>query len=160
MQAKTHVTIPLEEFRKLLLITGLNERQRRELSGFVASLAGYGGVAAAARALGMSPITVRKGLAEFRELSEKEDAAAEKGAQDASDRPAAGRIRRRGGGRKSVVEKQPGLLEELERLLEAQAQEGAKRLSLRKLQRRLAEKGFTVSHTVVGELVDRLRRGR
>lgn len=167
MRAKTIASIPVEEFKKGLLISGLNERQRREYSGFVAYLLGYGGVSAAARTLGMSPITVRKGLEEFAELSGNEVAKiadSTSSDQDAisSEHPAGDRIRRAGGGRKSAVEKQPGLIEELEQLLEASTYGDPMRplvwttLSLRKIQEHLVANGFKVSHTVVGELLDEL----
>ncbi len=43
----------------------LNERQRRWLVASEARLAGRGGIAAAARATGMSVVTIRKGIAEI-----------------------------------------------------------------------------------------------
>lgn len=172
MRAVTHITIPLQELSKVLLITDLNERQRRELYGFMAIQIGYGGVAAVSGALKVSPITVRKGVKDFSELSENNMDAATVGevtAQDAPKQqpskrkpPHSQRIRRPGGGRKSLVSKEPGLLDYIKKLLEETTFGDPMRvitwttLSLRKIQEKLVAAGFKVSHTVVGELIESL----
>ena len=167
MRAITHVTIDLNNLHKALSITGLNERQIREFSGFLANEIGYGGVLAVSRALKMSPITVRKGRQEFLKLSEnktdnKDHSIERREEQQTSDLAPANRIRRAGGGRKSVLAKQPKLLAALQALLGASTYGDPMRvivwttLSLRKIQEELAKQGFKISHTVVGELIEQL----
>lgn len=66
----------------------LNERQRRLWAASEARAAGRGGVAATARATGISVETIRKGMAEL----------------EAGQRLVPGRVRRSGGGRKPLSE--------------------------------------------------------
>ncbi len=79
----------------------LDERRRRLWAAAEARSHGRGGVAAVARATGMSPTTIHKGV---RELESGE----------ALER---GRVRRPGGGRKPLSEKDPSLLADLGRLV-------------------------------------------
>jgi hypothetical protein len=80
----------------------LDERARRLVAANEAQSLGYGGVRAVQRACGMSRVTIIKGL---RELAEGEPLPE-------------GRIRRTGAGRKSIAERDPGLLPALDRLIE------------------------------------------
>lgn len=79
----------------------LNERARRFWAATEARAMGYGGVKAVARATGMSVNTIRKGLAEL-------DAQVEE----------TSRVRREGGGRRKLVEGQPGLDAALDLLID------------------------------------------
>jgi hypothetical protein len=79
----------------------LNERSRRLLAAAEARAAGYGGIAAASRATGIARSTIGRGL---------KDLAAPDGLS--------GEVRRPGGGCPTLVEKDPGLLEDLRRLVE------------------------------------------
>jgi hypothetical protein len=79
----------------------LNERSRRRWAAAEARSAGPGGIAAVVRATDISESTVRRGLAELAGEEELE----------------AGRIRRAGAGRPSVLESNPGLEEDLDRLI-------------------------------------------
>ncbi len=79
----------------------LNERQRRILYGAEARQLGHGGIAAVARAAGVSKGCVGRGLAEL-------DAVAE------PDR----RVRRPGAGRPALADKDPGLVPALLELVE------------------------------------------
>src|SRR5438132_7656848 len=79
----------------------LNERQRRLWAASEARAAGRGGITATARATGIAVDTIRKGIVEL-----------ESGA-----RLEAGRVRRRGGGRKPLTEIDPTLVVDLERLV-------------------------------------------
>jgi hypothetical protein len=81
----------------------LNERQRRLWAASEARAAGRGGIAAVARASGMAENTIRAGLREL-----------EQGAEIG-----AGRVRRKGAGRRSVTASDPGLLDVLRELVEA-----------------------------------------
>ena len=79
----------------------LNERSRRMLAAAEATQLGYGGVSLVSRACGLSRVTIMKGIDEL-------------------DAPALApeRIRRAGGGRRSLVEHDPGLPTLLESLVE------------------------------------------
>jgi transposase len=90
-----------ERFRALA--GELNERQRRLWAAAEARAAGRGGITAVARATGIAIDTIRNGIAELESGEQLEP----------------GRVRRRGGGRKPLTETDPTLLEDLERLLEA-----------------------------------------
>ena len=83
-----------------------DERARRLWAAQEARSLGRGGVAAVARAVGVSESTVRRGLRELdREL-------------DPGEELAIGRVRRPGAGRPRIAVRDPGLIEELERLIE------------------------------------------
>src|SRR3954470_4550665 len=85
-----------------LLAPGLDERQRRLLAASEAMVLGRGGGVAVSRATGVSRRVIRAGMRELQ----------------APESLPAGRVRRPGGGRKSAVEKDPGLPAALERLIE------------------------------------------
>jgi transposase len=83
------------------LFPHLDERQRRLLAGAEARVLGHGGIAVVARAAGMRPGTVSRGVAEL----------------EAGGEPL-GRVRRAGGGRKRLAEADPGLVPALLALVE------------------------------------------
>jgi hypothetical protein len=119
------------------------ERSRRLWAATEARALGYGGIAAVARATGLSPATISRGLAEL----------------DA-DVPLAGdRVRQRGGGRKRATTHHPTLLRDLEALVEPTAPGDPDSplrwtcLSTRTLAVALEALGYGVSHTVVAELL-------
>ena len=85
----------------------LNERARRLFAATEALAIGWGGVALVARATGIAPSTIGAGKAEVRRLEES----------GAPPLPL-NRSRRAGGGRKKLVDKDPTLLSDLERLVE------------------------------------------
>lgn len=79
-----------EEHRKLnRLLSGLNEKDRRRVAGFVAEKEGHGGISHVSRVTGMSRTTILLGQ---RELVGR-------------DPIPEGRVRRPGGGRKSLEKK-------------------------------------------------------
>ncbi|NTW61013.1 MAG: ISAzo13 family transposase [Nitrospirae bacterium] len=80
----------------------LDERARRLVAANEALTLPYGGVSAVHRASGLSRKAIARGIQEIRSKSRLE----------------AGRIRRRGAGRKAVTVKDPGLLAALDRLIE------------------------------------------
>ena len=90
-----------ERFRALA--GELDERRRRLWAAAEARSCGYGGIAAVARATGISEGTIRRGLDEL----------------GSGERLEPGRVRRAGGGRRPLTETDPTLLEDLERLIEA-----------------------------------------
>jgi hypothetical protein len=121
----------------------LDERGRRSFAAAEARSAGYGGIAAVARATGIAPSTIGRGLEEL---------------AGAAELPA-DRNRRAGGGRKALTTTDPALLEDLLSLV-SPSERGDPMSPLRwtcKGLRRLAGElramGHTISHTVVGELL-------
>jgi len=132
----------------------LNERSRRLWAATEARSLGRGGVAAVIAATGMSSATVNKGLREL-----------EAAAAGGSTLPP-GRIRRPGGGRKRVRDKQPGFSEALAALVEPTARGdpehpllwtcpygGVSPKSTAKLAAELRKQGFQVGpRTVAKEL--------
>jgi hypothetical protein len=82
----------------------LDERQRRVLAGVTARALGRGGVARVASVSGMSRKTVSTAVAEVDAGLERSD-----------------RVRRRGGGRKKLIDVDPGLLVALDELVEPES---------------------------------------
>ena len=121
----------------------LDERARRLAAATEAKAAGYGGIAAVVRATGIAASTIGRG---------KKELAGERLLTP-------GRIRQPGGGRKSLIEKDTGLLSALLELVEPDARGDPMSplrwtsKSLRHLAKELVSKGYAVSHTVVGELL-------
>ena len=120
------------------------ERSRRLWAATEARALGYGGFAIVARATGLSPATISRGLAEL----------------DDGDGALPGhRVRQRGGGRKRATTHHPTLLRDLEALVEPTAPGDPDSplrwtcLSTRTLAFAMEALGYAVSHTVVAELL-------
>jgi len=125
-----------------VLLPQLDERQRRLLLGAEAQALGRGGIARVAAAAGVSSPTVTRGLAEVRAGATGE-----------------GRVRKPGGGRKSLTETDPGLLAALEALVDPVTRGDPMSplrwttKSTRQLADALTADGHPVSHVRVGELL-------
>ena len=121
----------------------LEERGRRRWAAVEALSLGRGGIAAVARATGISDRTIRNGIRELRE----------------GDAPPSGRQRRVGGGRKAANQAAPGLLDALEGLVEPTTRGDPQSplkwtcKSTRELSRELKKRGYPVSHTTVARLL-------
>lgn len=132
----------------LALTPTLNERSRRIYAATEARALGYGGIAAVSEASGLARSTIARGLMEIR--------AAVPGAEQS-------RIRRPGGGRKSLGEKDSRLLGDLESLVEPGTRgdpESSLRWtskSLRLLADQLQRMGHTISYRSVGRLLEKAR---
>jgi Rhodopirellula transposase DDE domain len=133
---------PIRE-RFLSLSPHLSERERRLFAATEARAAGYGGIAAVSAATGVAVSTIGRGL---KELS-------------ASDTLAPDRVRRPGGGRKLLVEKDATLLDDLLALVEP-SERGDPMSPLRwtckslsQLAAALVAQGHRIGRTVVGELL-------
>ena len=126
------------------LFPTLNERNRRIYAATEARALGRGGVTVIAQISGLAPSTIARGIREVR-------------GEVASAEPT--RIRREGGGRKALEEKDKRLLADLEGLVEPGSRgdpESSLRWSLkstRVLSRQLRRMGHVVSHTVVSRLL-------
>lgn len=124
----------------------LNERQRRLWAGNEAEALGWGGIGTVAKALQMSYRRVSQGKSELID----EDSAFEG--------PATEQIRLRGGGRKRLEDKDPGLLDALERLV-TPATRGDPTSPLRwtsKSTEKLAEELTGQNHPISPDVVGRI----
>ena len=103
-----HVTSAIRQIkgRYRALAPVMDERMRRQWAASEAHTYGWGGLSAVSDATGMSRNTIRRGMAELEVRKGKPKAAIET------------RLRKKGGGRKSLTEIDPGLLEALELLVE------------------------------------------
>jgi hypothetical protein len=125
----------------------LDERGRRLLAASEAHTAGYGGIVAVSRATGLAASTIGRGL------------------KDLVDRLPPGRVRKPGGGGKTAVERDPGLLPDLLSLVEPGARGDPMSplrwtcKSLRRLAAELTARGHPVGRTVVGALLAREKFG-
>ncbi len=135
------------ETKYRLLKPEMDERWRRQWAATEAHAVGWGGITAVAQATGMSRTTITAGLLELM-LPEEERV------REAS------RVRRFGGGRKSVTEIDPGLLAALEALIEPTTR-GDPESPLRwtcKSTRNLADELTRQNHPVGARTVARLLR--
>ena len=130
-----------EKFR--VLAGELNERQRRLWAASEARAAGRGGIAATARATGISVPTIRKGIGEL----------------ECGQRLEPGRVRARGGGRRSLRQADPTLLSDLERLVDSDSRGDPESLlrwtskSVRHLADGLRALGHEAHFTTVAQLL-------
>jgi hypothetical protein len=129
--------------RRLTALLGhLDERGRRLAAASEAARMGYGGVSRVSRLCGLSRVTIGKGV---RELAQKP--------------LAAGRVRRPGGGRWSLIRRDPGLPKALEGLVDPLARgdpESPLRWtckSTRTLAMELTRRRHPVSYVKVGQLL-------
>jgi len=120
-----------------------DERRRRLWAASEAKAHGPGGAALAARVTGLSEETVRRGLAEL----------------ESGERLERGQVRRSGGGRRSVIEADPSVVEDLDRLIDP-ATRGDPESPLRwtskslgKLRWALVELGHELSERTLGKLL-------
>ena len=119
-----------------LLSPWLNERSVRLWAGAEAKVFGWGGVRAVARSSGLAVNTVRRGLVEVQ------------GEAAISEPP---RIRRAGGGRKTLTQSQPELLATLEGLVNPLTRGDPMRpllwtcKSVRRLSAELIHQGYQIS---------------
>jgi hypothetical protein len=125
-----------------VLLPHLDERQRRLLLGAEARSLGHGGIRLVARAAGVREGTVSAGVSEL----------------DTGAAPL-GRVRRAGGGRKKLVERDPGLLPALLELVEPHVRGDPMSplrwttKSTRTLAAELTASGHRISAPLVGDLL-------
>ena len=126
----------------------MDERMRRQWAATEAKSYGRGGLHAVSIAIQMSPNTIRKGIQELaqREKNPKHEIES--------------RIRRSGGGRKKSVDADPGLNQELKRLVEPMTRGDPMSpllwtcLSTTNLADALTQQGHSVSPRTVGRLLN------
>lgn len=126
----------------------LDERMRRLVAAAESEAIGYGGVSAVARATGVSRRAITEGVKELsrRRVAHKAP-------------PVPSRIRRIGAGRKRTADKDPSLVEDLDRLVDPATRgdpESPLRWtckSVRRLAKELQREGHAVSYQTVAELL-------
>jgi transposase len=124
----------------------LDERSRRLVVAAESMALGRGGISAASRATGISRPVIREGIKELK----------------APGKVAPGRVRRPGGGRKRVAERDPSVVSDLEKLVEPVTRgdpESPLRWtckSVRRLAEELSKLGHSISYPVVAELLHEL----
>ncbi len=124
----------------------LNERQHRRLTAAIADTLGYGGISTLSRITGMSRTTITLGRKEL----------------EGSEELGKDRVRKKGGGRKKIIDKDQTLMNDLESLIEPVTRgdpESPLRWSCkstRKLAEELKNKGHNVSHVTVASLLSEL----
>jgi len=130
--------------RNKILSPFLDEKSRRLYIATETKVLGYGGIAIAAKATGVSRTTISTGLKELKNPQNIDIT----------------RIRKAGGGRKKAINKMPEIKIELAKLIEpALRGEPDSPLmwtskSLRKLSSELKLKGLNISHNLVGEILN------
>lgn len=130
------------------LLPFLGEKETRLVLAADAKSMGRGGLSKVSKLTGISRVTLNAGL---KDLSSK-----------GGDPVARNRSRRSGGGRKKEVEKAPDLLQAIEKIVSPHTMGDPMNplqwtsKSLRKIAALAKEKGFFVSHKLVGELLKNL----
>jgi len=128
----------------------LDERSRRLWAASEANVLVFGGVAAVSRATGLAESTIRIGKKELRQESEAEASARKR------------RVRREGGGRKPLTDKDKNLVSSLNSLVEPTTRGDPMSplrwtcKSTRRLAAELTRQKHRVSHTKVAQLLDHL----
>ncbi len=121
----------------------LSEKQRRIYLSIEAESFGYGGVTKVAKLSGVSRVVITKGKKELHEIKKEPIV----------------NSRKKGGGRKKNVDKYPEIKTELRNIIEPHTRgEPESPLlwtskSLRKISVELTNKGYPISHRVVGEIL-------
>lgn len=138
--------ITLRKINKILPI--LNEAQKRLYLASEAEAIGYGGITAVSKATGISRVTITSGI---KELASNEIECIQEDANSC--------IRKKGGGRKSIEETQPGIKAALEGLMENATFGDPQSLlrwttkSLRNLEKELQAQGYDIKYRKIGYLL-------
>ena len=131
-----------KRYKKILPL--LSEKMQRMMLGSDAEVFGYGGVTLVSRLSGVTRPTIILGKKELNKKVKSTDVS---------------QVRKKGGGRKKETEKQRGLKEALELLMEPITRGHPESVlkwtcvSTRNLASALKEKGFTVSYKIIGRLL-------
>jgi len=126
----------------------LDEYQRRIFLATEAQMLGYGGISCISRISGVSRVTITHGINEIKNQSVAKQSI--------------GRSRKKGGGRKSVIKSQPGIIQEIEKLIEGHTKGDPMNplmwtsKSVRHLETILKEKGYQTSYVTVSTLLKKL----
>ena len=145
-------TLSQEAIAQYLEQAQLSEKQKRLMWGMLAIESGRGGRQSVATTFNVGLNTVTAGKAEFTGAKEVDSA------KD--------RVRRPGAGRKTVIEKQPGVIEATKELLDNSSYGNPESilcwttLSFRTISEKLKEKGYKVGKSTIGVILDELGYSR
>jgi transposase len=137
------------EERILRMKSLLDERQWRLYLANEAISAGYGGVSEVSRITGVSRTTITKGIEELK-----------------NEKTIDGKVRRSGGGPKSVEEKHLDIEERIRKIVDGSTYGNPERVlsytteSLRKIETELESQRITVSYKTVGKILDAMDYSR
>lgn len=126
------------------LAPNMDERVTRLWAAAEATVLGHGGIAMVERATGLSRTTIRAGMVELRDGATQEDVV---------------QVRRAGGGRPTIEQTSPGIIEALEALVDPVTRGDPMSplrwtsKSTRKLAEELGASGYPISPQKVGELL-------
>lgn len=136
------------EQRIATVLPMLNESQRRKYLAAEAESLGRGGIKAISDFTGVNPDTISAGRKEIHSQTSEQEI-----------KTSNGRIRAEGGGRKSIEELHPEILDDLNNLVDEHSYGNPENplrwttKSLRKLAEALKSLGYRISHTTVGRLL-------
>ena len=128
-----------------IIMQTLEEKQRRLLLAAEAKSLGHGGINLVSKISGVSRRTISRGINELKNPDERTYSSS--------------RQRGKGGGRKRIEEKQPGIKETISEILEAHTKGDPETpllwtsKSLRHIESALNEKGFTIDHSTIARLL-------
>jgi len=134
--------------RILTMLPILDEYQRRIFLASEAQMLGYGGISCISQISGVSRVTITHGVNEIKN---------QRVAKQSN-----GGSRKKGGGRKSINESQPGIIQELEKLIEGHIKGDSMTpliwtsKSVRHLEKALKERGYQVSYVTVSSILKEL----
>jgi len=127
----------------------LDEAQWRQYLAVEAKSAGYGGITKVSRISGASRTTITRGIKEIGIGTRKD-----------------GKVRKSGGGRKYVEEKNPAIEDKIRSIVEDSTYGDPMRvltyttMSLRKISKKLLEEGIQISHETVGGILENIGYSR
>lgn len=133
--------------RIMTMLPILDERQKRIYLAKEAQGLGYGGISAVAKLTGVSRTTITVGISEI---------------ENSKDLQSDG-IRKKGGGRKKVIDVTPEITEKIENILDNTTYGNPENplsyttMSTRKIELELQKQGFDISHTTVGDILKALK---
>lgn len=120
----------------------LNERSKRLWAATEAQFYGRGGIAAVCRATGISNKTIDNGLKELKNKNEENN-----------------RIRKKGGGRKKIINKDDNLIKAIDQLIEPTTRGDPENplrwtsKSLRQIAAELNKNDYKISHVTIGQIL-------
>ena len=166
MKNTKQITVEMDAYRTCIQATMplLNERQRRLFLANQSQMLGRGGTTLLSNITGVDRNTISAGIKELNESKENDPASTNyMKIRNVSGTTIEGkqRIRDVGAGRKSIEEKQPGIVDVLLDIIRRQNNYGDPEghviewisQSTRNLSDELAKKGFSASHTMVSTLL-------
>ena len=131
------------------MLPHLNESQKRLFLANEAIAYGHGGISEVERISGISRKTIRKGIAEIKD-----------------GKPPNERVRKDGGGRKSINITQPKIEDEIRRLVDGSTYGDPERVlsytteSLRKIESELNNRGIKIGRTAIAKILDSMDYSR